>query len=147
MNPEDYNLYDSIIFLTNKVGRLLSNGVHESSSLEEMSQIKAHMVVMVHLWQEDGLTQTQLTKLAIKDKTTITRAISTLEALNLVIRIPDESDKRTKKVYLTNKGKNMKGKLMPHAIATIEKASEGVSAADMATCKAVLKTMFKNLNQ
>ncbi|MEM9984772.1 MAG: MarR family transcriptional regulator [Bacteroidota bacterium] len=102
-------------------------------------------IVLVHLWQEDGQNQAQLGETAGHNKTTVTRAIDTLEKRNLVLRIPDKQDRRNKLIYLTNQGKDMQDKLTPIALEIHTQAVKGISDSDLETCKSVLRRMYQNL--
>lgn len=105
------------------------------------------MGVMVDLWMKDGVRQQDLAVATIKDKGTIARALAQLEQHNLLVRVPDENDKRNKRIYLTHKGKALKQELIPHAKAATEDACVGIPEEDLTTCKRVLVQMYHNLNK
>lgn len=106
-----------------------------------------HLGVLVDLWMKDGVRQQDLAVSIIKDKATIARALRNLEEQNLVVRIPDEQDKRTKRIYLTHKGKLMQGEMLPHAKQVVEEASTEISTEELNTCKRVLEKMYLKLNK
>ena len=105
-----------------------------------------HMGVLSDLWKKDGIRQQDLAIALIKDKATIARTISYLEQKNILVRVADEQDKRTKRIYLTHKGKSLKQKLIPIAEATVEDALVGVSAEELNICNQVLGRIYENLN-
>lgn len=59
------------------------------------------------LVNEDGLTQDELTKKVMVDKAATTRAVKSLEEKGFIIRKIDSADKRSKRLYLTSKGKEI----------------------------------------
>lgn len=63
---------------------------------------------LISLFHNDGLNQEALTGLIIVDKATTARALKKLEKEGYVKRVPDDSDKRAYKVYLTRKGKDLR---------------------------------------
>lgn len=146
MHEQQFDPLDSLIFLTNRVGRLLSNCIRSRAKLENIDLLPTHMGVLVDLWVQDGLRQQDLALSAIKDKGTIARAIDSLERENMVVRVPDERDKRNKRIYLTYQGRALKKKLHPHAIETLKEATDGISEDDLRICKRVLHRMYNKLN-
>lgn len=147
MKEPAFDPFDSLLFLTNRVGRLLSNGVRNRARLENIDLLPTHMGVLVDLWVQDGLRQQDLAISAIKDKGTIARAIDTLEKKNMVVRVPDERDKRNKRIYLTFQGKELKKQLYPHAQATLACATAGIPEEELRICKGVLRRMYDQLNR
>lgn len=140
------NLTESIIFLTNRVGRLLANDIRNRVGEECEGILPTHIGIMVDLWTKDGVRQQDLAISVIKDKGTIARALNGLEQLGMVLRIPDEHDKRNKRIHLTPKGRDMRAKISPHAQSTVLAACAGISQKDMDTCKQVLAQMYQNMN-
>ncbi|MGL5244606.1 MAG: MarR family winged helix-turn-helix transcriptional regulator [Sarcina sp.] len=63
---------------------------------------------LLQLYKEDGITQEELSETLLIDKGTTARAIRKLEEEGFVRRIKNESDKRSNKIYLTEKAKKNK---------------------------------------
>lgn len=147
MQESQFNPLDSIVFLTNRVGRLLSKTIQKSLNNSEAEMLPTQIGVMVDLWMKDGVRQQDLAVATIKDKGTIARALVQMEQRNLLVRVPDDKDKRNKRIYLTHKGKALKEELIPYTKATTKEACEGISEADLAICKSVLAKMYHNLNK
>ena len=145
MNLTNFNPLESLIFLTNRVGRLLSIKIKRRSRNEEVMRMDAHMGILVDLWEKDGVKQQDLAASLIKDKATIARSLSTMEKMDLLVRVPDENDKRNKRIYLTNKGRSLHSLLMPHAKTVIDKALQDIPEEEVAICKKVLIKMYENL--
>ena len=104
-----------------------------------------HWAILVVLWKEDGQTQKQISDLVFKDKGTITRGISLLEVNNLVVRVPDQEDKRIKRIYLTHKGKNTYSNLNPHVKCLKTEVLKDITEEDLKVCKDVLRKIYNNL--
>jgi DNA-binding MarR family transcriptional regulator len=105
--------------------------------------------VLVSLWDKDGQHQQRLAETLCKDKTTMTRLIKSIEALNLVKRVTNKKDERQKLVYLTKSGKKTIKELTRLAQKISTKSQKGIDPSDMAICKDVLRqiheTLFKKL--
>ncbi len=141
-----FNPMDSLIFLTIRVGKLLINGIRKDKRMEASGVQLRHMSVLVDLWSRDGVRQQDLASSSIKDKASITRVITDLESLSILVRTPDSADKRTKRIYLTYKGKAMKEKLKPVAQLYLEHALRNIDPQEIETCKKVLMKMYENLH-
>jgi DNA-binding MarR family transcriptional regulator len=97
------------------------------------------------LWEEDGLTQRELSqRIEMMEPTTAT-ALRNMEERNLVRRVRNASDKRKVNIYLTDAGRALRDVLLPHAKAVNEMALAGVAEADIACFRKVLGQMRANL--
>ena len=97
------------------------------------------MGILADLWRKDGVRQQDLVVSIIKDKANIARALSFLERSNILVRVTDPKDKRNKRIYLTHKGKALKGQLLPQAIAIQEEIASQIDQKEFNTCMKVLE--------
>lgn len=141
-----FDPYESIVFLTNRLGRLLAIRIKQEIAEEENWIIGTHIGILVDLWEKDGVRQQDLALSNIKDKATIARSLHTLEEHAMVERIPDEMDRRNKLIFLTEKGRDMRNRLMPYALSVSERAQTNISEEEMRICKQVLRQMYENLH-
>jgi len=98
-------------------------------------------------YRKDGQTQQELSNIAVKDKAAITRLLNVLEKKNIVLRIPDRNDKRSKLVYLTHKAKDFKPDLIAVVEELLEEAEQGIPLEEMARCKTTLNKIFSNFDR
>ncbi|MEL6864404.1 MAG: MarR family transcriptional regulator [Bacteroidota bacterium] len=138
---------DSMGYLTNMTGKMMSSRLKSKLEAIGIDLPIEHWIILTTLWFDDGLNQQEVADKIHKNKGTITRAINHLEQINLVVRIPDQKDKRLKRIYLTHKGKELQATLLPLAYETNLEAVEGISEAELDICKKVLRKMYQNLNQ
>jgi len=68
------------------------------------------------LWQEDGVTQAELSAKSQIDRTTMGGLIDRLEKEGLVVRRSHPEDRRAYRICLTEKGRSLEGVLAPLAI-------------------------------
>lgn len=73
---------------------------HELSGVELNS---TDLMYLGTLFIEDGFTQDDLAKDFCVDKAATARSMQNLEKKGIIIRKPDETDRRAKRVYLTDK--------------------------------------------
>lgn len=103
--------------------------------------------ILIHLYRRDGQTQQELSNIAVKDKAAITRLLNVLEKKNIVLRIPDRTDKRSKLVYLTNKAKEFRDDLMDLVEEMLLEAEQEVSSEEMEQCRVTLNKIFSNFDR
>ncbi|HZV80952.1 MAG TPA: MarR family transcriptional regulator [Geobacteraceae bacterium] len=65
------------------------------------------------LWEEDGLTQVELSSRSQIDRTTIGGLIDRLEQSGLLQRLPHPEDRRAYLICLTKAGRNLEKELTP----------------------------------
>lgn len=68
-------------------------------------------VILLALWQEDGVTLGQLGGKTLFDSGTLTPLVKKLEQKAWLQREPDPSDERVKRVVLTAKGKKLESEV------------------------------------
>jgi DNA-binding MarR family transcriptional regulator len=97
------------------------------------------------LWEEDGLTQRELSqRIEMMEPTTAT-ALRNMEERNLVRRVRNATDKRKVNIYLTDEGRALRAALLPYARQVNDAALAGVSDEDAACFRRVLGRMRANL--
>ena len=98
------------------------------------------------LWDEDGLTQRELsTRVGTMEPTTLS-AILVMEKKGLVRRVRNLDDRRKLHVYLTPKGRAAKGKLLPLAREVVDTAVQGLSRGEVTRLLKNLAEVQKNLH-
>ena len=90
-------------------------------------------------------SQKLLSDVCLKDKTSISRIINTLENKNLVVRVSDQIDKRVNRIILTGAGKQLFSDIQPIMNKTKKEVSRGLSEFEIKTFKDVLSKIIQNL--
>ncbi len=124
-------------YLTLRLGRKFAEH-GEDATVEQWK-------ILVRIKIEDGQTQNQLSISLNKSESSTTRLIHGLEKRNLVVRIPDQIDGRTKRIYLTHKGREAETKLTKIATVNLDEAWNGISPAEKKLTKATLKKVLQNI--
>jgi DNA-binding MarR family transcriptional regulator len=101
--------------------------------------------VLYHLWKKDGISQQELCNASFRDKPSITRLVDNLEKLELVKRVPSDSDRRINLIYLTRQSEKLQEESMELAEETLNEALTGVPPDRIEVCKEVLKIVYDNL--
>lgn len=81
------------------------------------------------------------------DKSATTRAVNKLEELGYVIRKPDAVDKRSYRVFLTPRGREIKPQLEAIVAEMLEVLLKGLSAREKDQLKLLLQKIAGNIIQ
>ena len=96
------------------------------------------------LWEEEGLTQRELSRRIGMMESTAVPALALMERRGLVRRQRDAKDRRRSCVFLTKRGRALKEVLLPYAKEANLVALAGVSTADQASLRRVLRQVRTN---
>jgi DNA-binding MarR family transcriptional regulator len=98
------------------------------------------------LWEEDGLTQRELSqRVRMMEPTTVT-ALNNMEKRGLVLRVRNPDDRRKVNIFLTERGRRLRARLLPHAVATNQVALTGLGETEVEQLRAILRRMKRNLD-
>ena len=97
------------------------------------------------LWEEDGITQREISERVGITEATAVKGVAGLEASGLITREVDEFDRRKMVTWLTIKAKNLRKKLIPLVVDVNERALKGISRKDIDTVRRVLVQTYLNL--
>jgi DNA-binding MarR family transcriptional regulator len=97
------------------------------------------------LWEEDGLSQRELSDRVGTTEPTTVSALHAMEKRGLAIRMPDASDRRRSNIFLTRPAKELRDLLLQEARAVNRAATAGIAAAEIAQLKATLGKIRSNL--
>ncbi|WP_158871414.1 MarR family winged helix-turn-helix transcriptional regulator [Antarcticirhabdus aurantiaca] len=98
------------------------------------------------LWQEDGLTQRELSERVGTMEPTTLHAISGMERAGIVKRKRNKQDKRKVNVFLTVKGQALREELLPIAMGVVDTATSGLSDEERRTFLETLLRVRRNLD-
>ena len=102
-------------------------------------------LIMMLLWEQDGLNQNEIAEQLNKDKTNIARMVFNLEQKGFIRRICSEQDRRSLKVYLTDEGKELGNHVIPIAEEFHEIVCKGISNEELQEVRRILLKMCANV--
>jgi len=102
-------------------------------------------VVLVQLWEKDGQSQSALSERTLRDRPTMSRILDTMEKSDLVTRVVDEHDARSRLVKLTRTGRSLQPKLVPVAKKLVARLERDIPERDLETTHRTLAHMLANL--
>jgi len=133
-------------FISGKASIAIARRLQKKFNSNNLNLTIEQWSVLYHLWKEDGKSQQELCTATFRDKPSITRLVDNLEKLNLVKRVPDETDRRINKVFLTKAAQKLQEHTMELAEETLNEALNGVPPEQIDICKEVLQKVYDNLN-
>lgn len=101
--------------------------------------------VLVQLWRDDGLRQSELAERMQVATVTVSKLVDRLEAGNFVLRQVDKDDRRSNRVFATEKGRDLVKVLTRIVYEVDDIANVGISEEDLARTLKVLSQMRDNL--
>lgn len=102
--------------------------------------------VLLHMWEEDGQLQSHLVEQLGKDKGGMARTLDIMEKKhNLIVRISSKADKRQRRVYLSNKGKELKSTLAPIAVRENLEYFDMIGPENVEIARRILKQLLEKL--
>jgi DNA-binding MarR family transcriptional regulator len=104
-----------------------------------------HWTFLRILWEHDGLTQRELSDEAGVMEPSTWSAIRAMEKLGYVTRIQVPENRKNVYVHLTAKGRALRAKLVPLAVAVNRAAIRGVRPDDVAATRRTLMAVIANL--
>jgi len=95
--------------------------------------------VLAFLWQQDGLTQVELSEKSQIDRTTLGGLIDRLEKGGLVERHPHPHDRRAHQILLTLRGRSLEAPLGECANKALARLTNGLNTGDVADLARILE--------
>ncbi len=133
-------------FITGMASTAIARRLQKNFRQEGITITIEQWSVLYHLWKQDGISQQELCLATFRDKPSITRLLDNLEKLEMVVRKPSPTDKRSKLIMLTETARGLQDKTMHIAAMTLNEALEGVAATDLESAKKVLQQVYDNLS-
>ncbi len=97
------------------------------------------------LWDRDGITQRELSRVIGTMEPTTLSAIAGMEQAGLVRRERDGGDRRKINVFLTPKGRDLQATLLPFAIEVVELATRSMTTRERTMLLGLLRSMQEHL--
>jgi DNA-binding MarR family transcriptional regulator len=122
----------------------VNNALHSRLNAEGITV--GHWRYLRELFQQDGLSNTELSDRVGRRGPTTVVALRSLERAGLVEIVPHPEDRRMRTVHLTARGKSMWQKAAPLLAQVEEIALAGVDPAELTAFKRVILKMQRNMD-
>ena len=135
---------DSIAYLLRTGYRVFARALQERIQAEGVPI--GSWPFLRHLWQQDGITQSDLTKAVGLMQPNTVAALKQLSRRGWVKQTRDAEDKRKIRIHLTPKGRELFYRAFPLALEARDQALADFSKDEIATLRSLLKRISKNLD-
>ena len=136
---------DYISILLHQTDLALTNCIKQA--LAPFNLAPEQNLIMMLLWEQDGLTQNEIARTLNKDKTNIARMLFNLEQKGYIRRMCVDQDRRSLTVSLTEEGKQLGCRVIPVAEHFNELVCRGISDEELATLRQILAKMCANIHK
>jgi len=131
--------------LVNRAAKLFAQALYHRIAPHGIS--KGQWPFLMLLWDEDGLSQKELsTRRGIKEATTV-RALDRMERDGLVKRVRDTKDRRRTNIFLTAKGSELQPLLVPFTSEVNRLATADFSPEEAETFLSLVKRVIGELEK
>ena len=115
--------------------------------LEEIGLHRGQPPVLFALWDQEGLTQTELCERLKITPATVTRMLQRMEKSGFIQRSPDVEDQRVTRVFLTEAGRAIQSQVEEVWITMQKGAFSDFSPAELGTMRQLLIRVRDNLQK
>jgi len=137
--------YESINFLLGMICRAQRGKM--SDALAEIGLYAGQEMFLWHLWQQNGLTQSQMVERLCVQPPTVSKMLDRLEKAGLVERRPDAENSHLSRVYLTEEGDIRQRAVRDIWMNVEQRISEGLSVEERIVLRRLLLHIHENLTR
>jgi DNA-binding MarR family transcriptional regulator len=131
-----YDINESIGFLLSKAYQRVWAIMR--AEIETYDLTPPQFGLLAFLWQQDGLTQAELSEKGQIDRTTVGGLVDRLEKVGLVERRQHPQDRRAYEIYLTDRGRELEGPLSECAGRSLSKFTRGLNEQEICELRRML---------
>lgn len=108
---------------------------------------KGQYIYLARIYENPGIIQEKVAEMIKVDRTTAARAIKKLETNDFIVRKQSEDNKKEKKLYVTQKGKDTYPILSREEHYSNEIALKGLTAAERKQVFKLLEVVEENISE
>ena len=122
--------------------------LHRQRAEVLLSEIGLHAgqeMLLTGLWENEGITQTELAEYVNIQPATVTNMLQRLEREGIVDRKPDLQDQRISRVYTTQKGREMEERVQQQWAQLEQESFGGFNVEERVLLRRLLLQVYQNL--
>lgn len=133
------------------IGKYISQLYRKGSSSinKEISKYgigSGQFMFLLELYKKDGKNQEEIAEDLKMDKGTTARALKKLEEQGFLTRLKDEKDKRSNKIYLSDKAKNIRKDIFNILDDWNKQITKSLTKEEVKMLEDLLEKVCKNIN-
>ena len=133
-----YDMFKEIVLLNYKINY---------QELIDINLYPGQPIILERIFENNGITQSELSNLSLKKPATITTMINRLENIGYIKRVSDINDKRIIRLYLTDLGKEKYYQLLNLKRTMSNNIFNGMSDEDISNVYNLLLKIKNNLEK
>ncbi|MDO3660975.1 MarR family transcriptional regulator [Bacillus sp. C28GYM-DRY-1] len=128
---------------------MIARALDSISNIEfkDLDLTRGQYLYLVRIYENPGIIQEKLAEMIKVDRTTAARAIKKLEMQGFIQKLPDEQNKKIKKLFPTERGKKVYPLLRREGEHSAEVALSGFTAEEKETISVLLHRVRKNIER
>lgn len=133
-----YDMFKEIVLLNYKINY---------QELIDINLYPGQPIILERIFENNGITQSELSNITLKKPATITTMLNRLEHMGYVVRKNDINDKRLARLYLTNVGMEKYHQMMKLKKKMGNIIFEGMSEDDLSVVYRLMLKIKNNLEK
>ncbi len=140
---QHFKIDDCLGFIANRLVRVFQKAFDKK--LVKYNLTSAQFCVLAKLFEEEGMTQTELANRLYIESPTLVRTLDRLEAAGIIERRRSPKDRRAYHIYLTAKGKGLRDLVDEVGFEVHREATKGLTKKQAENLKTALFKIWHNL--
>ncbi|MCI3986431.1 MarR family transcriptional regulator [Bacillus vallismortis] len=128
---------------------MIARALDSISNIEfkDLDLTRGQYLYLVRIYENPGIIQEKLAEMIKVDRTTAARAIKKLEIQGFIQKMPDEQNKKIKKLFPTEKGKKVYPLLRREGEHSTEVALSGFTPEEKETISVLIHRVRNNIER
>jgi MarR family transcriptional regulator, transcriptional regulator for hemolysin len=139
---ESYRDHSDLLYLMHELSRMIST--HADHHLAKAGITHVQWWAMMHIYEHEGLTQTDLAEVMQMGRASLGKLVERLEAKSWIERRPDASDSRVRRVFLRHAAVPLFAHMTAEGKALFKTFLAGISPAEEKRLLAGLRKIRRN---
>ena len=144
MDTEKYTEHKHIAKYISQLYRKRSSYINKEISKYGIGS--GQFMFLLELYKKDGKNQEEIAEDLKMDKGTTARALKKLEEQGFLTRLKDEKDKRSNKIYLSDKAKNIREDIFNILDDWNKQITRSLAKEEVKMLEDLLEKVSKNIN-
>lgn len=140
------SLDDNLVFQLGAIARKVHQHVESVFRKENLGITPEQFSLLTILWYNEGISIKELADRSQRDKTTISRVVNNMIKRDLIRRLDNMDDKRAKRIFLTDHGRNLQDQLVMLSGEIYVQTLGNLSNEELDQTLAVFQKIEKNLS-
>ncbi|BBD09019.1 MarR family winged helix-turn-helix transcriptional regulator [Desulfovibrio ferrophilus] len=141
-----FSLDESVAYAIARTGKAIKFELRRYFREAGIDITSEQYALLCRLWEKEGRSQKELAECSFKDTANITRMIDVLEGKGVVYRERDPKDRRTYRIYLTQRGKELKETVTPIVLAQGERAYSCLTEKEQRSLLDMLNRLYNHIS-